>query len=324
MQAVTIEELCSNWRKSIQYGDEIRFHNQEKKHELSQNGIEPHLLSFNELATLGSEIGKNILFAKDSSYIGTDHYLFWTWCSAIILDGLPSPIPNKLYNDPTLKSLFETCISSMLTTTPGFYEGLALGKPSYTILSNSNQICSYIGFPLLESLSRFLAADYLTMDGEVIQPFTIPKTDKHPEKEYKKGRCNRLKDSLYLATTKITNDHLREKTASLIRSLDKFSDDNDNGYEYLYELRNSAMHAGVSQQALAGTLITIASLLALSLVEAQYDRLAQWSRINSKFKRHQQDLTNSWCSLYSKLYSIEICCEYSWYCLDWPVEGQGG
>ncbi len=307
MQILTIEELCSNWRKSIQYGDEIRFHNQEKPHELNQNGIEPHLLSFEELATMGSEVGKNILFAKGSSYIGTDHSLFWVWCTAIIVDRLPCPPPNKFYNDSTLKSLFETCISSMLATTPGFFEGLALGKPNYTLLNNSYQICSYLGFPLLESLSRLLASDYLTMDGETIEPFTIPKTDKYPEKEYRKGsRCNRLKDSLYLAATKITNDHLREKTVSLIVSLDKFADANDNGYEYLYELRNSAMHAGVSQHALAGTIITIASLLALSLVEAQYENLAQLSRLNSRFLKNQKDLTNSWISLYSQLYSIEI------------------
>ena len=313
MDQQKIETLCSDWRASIKSGDGFLLNNLITKHELNQNGIEPHLLDFTNLAITGSEIGKNLLFAKDSCYIGQDHYLFWTWTASLLLDSHPCKTPNPITNDRDIKFLLESCISTLLAHPTHILNNLST-IPQTVLLNNSSDMGFYLCFPLLESLSRLSSSEHLSRDGKVIKRFTIPKSRHKKENTYGIGsKCSRLQDALYLAVDGIPNPTLKIKTQQLIDSLENFSDNDNNGYEYLFDLRNSALHAGISKGSITATLVTISILLALSLIEPQYNTLAQWARINSIHQRANPRNIHSWHTYYAKIYSIEICCQYEWH-----------
>ncbi len=264
---------------------------------LCNNGIEPHILDFDELITLGSEIGKNLSFAKRGSFITSDHYLFWSWSAAILLDYLPDIEQNLIHKDSDLSSLLSTSLCASLDQ---------LKFSDYLPPNNhKGNIMAHLAFPLIEALSRRVLNEYLNQDGKVIQSFTIKMNPPNKNKTYdKNSRCNSMADALSFAATNLNNPLLKIKTQQLIDDLKIFANEQESGIDFLKTLRNEAVHAAKTASTTGGALLTIGLLLCLGLIEDRYDELRR--KISEKLLIAKRGFPMGWTAVYASICRLPV------------------
>ncbi|MBX8475416.1 hypothetical protein K5D38_11545 [Pseudomonas cichorii] len=264
---------------------------------LFNNGIEPHILGFDELITLGSEIGKNLFLANRGSFTTPDHYLFWSWTGAILLDFIPDFEPHLIYSDSDLSSLLSTSLCAAL-------DQVAFSVHLYQKDQKEN-IMAHMGFPLIEALSRKTLHEYMNQDGKVTQPFTIKKNPPKEDRLYKKkSNCSSMSDALSFAIVNQKNPLLQNKLQQLIDELKIFAKEQESGIDFLYTLRNEALHAGRTASTIGGALLTIGLLLCLGLIEDRYDELRR--KISEKVLIAQRGFPMGWTHLYASWSKLPV------------------
>ncbi|MBX8536260.1 hypothetical protein K5D33_16290 [Pseudomonas cichorii] len=289
-----IEELSQNLRdilRNKEGGLELRAGSSDRV-SLFKNGIKPHTLNFDELITLGSELGKNLSFAKRGCFTTFDHSLFWSWTAAILLDFIPGTEPDIVRQDSDLSSLLSTSMCSALR--------VINVSPSLNCPELNGNITAHLGFPLIETLSRKTLNEYLTPEGIVIKPFPSNKGT-----DYKEGRrCSSMADALSFAITIQKNPLLQIKLKQLIDDLEIFAKNEDSGIDFLNILRNEALHAARTASTIGGVLLTIGLLLCLGLVEDRYDELHR--KISSKILFGKNGHLSGWAYQYNSLSSLSF------------------
>jgi hypothetical protein len=286
-----IRLLSEQWNKATRSGKNFVYNANADVFELHNNGIEPHLLNHQDLILFGVETTKKLLFGNLGSITTKDNYLFWSWMCTLLLDFHHAPPPHPIRDNIPLYQLLETCAA------------LALGENNHDIQQprmHAGLALSYLSFPLMESLSRTILSEYLSIDGVVLQEF------KAIQKTYKvNDRCSSLQHALHFAIEQIKNDELKIGLASIVENLEQFSEDNYTGYKYLFNLRNSALHAGKSPPTIGAYCFSISLLLALALIEKNYSEYWKWANVNVRHLKQHPHNRFSWQETYSKLYNIE-------------------
>lgn len=264
---------------------------------LYNNGIEPHLLTIDNLIYTGVRLTQNMLIPGGSVMATLDHKLFWLYSCSLLLDHVPFEPRQILYTDRDIFYLFRTCMSLIFTE----------HHRDQNLMENycdKNMIASYIFFPLIELMSRVILDEYMSRDGTITKDFSISGQHYAPRgvKSTKgaKPKCSNLKHALMFAVEIIDNQDLKLGLTKLIEHLSELTDDESTGYQFLYDARNAALHQGVSDITIGGYAATICILLGLHINRASL--LKDKKYVDERLAREQirQPDPNSWIQLYAR------------------------
>ena len=294
----SIRNICEEWRVKTTTEEGFTYNSETARYELHRHGIEPHLINFEELVCFGVEVSKNLLVGRLSSFETKDHKLFWLYASSLISDYHPGNQSHLMRDDPELFQLFNTCTSLLFME----HQPSASMGNSTPQSFNPSLLASYMFFPLLETLSRRIASEYISEDGVVIKEFCVDGISYLPTG---KRKCSSLKHILHLAVSRVEPDSLRAGISELIQNLEKFSSDDKDGYAFLYELRNSALHAGVAVATIGGYAASIAMLLGLNIYKDRFENSRKFINESIVYLRAQNFSPPCWFAIYAKNFSAQ-------------------
>ncbi|MCU1722450.1 hypothetical protein [Pseudomonas sp. 5P_5.1_Bac1] len=264
-----IKNLSQKWAEQTQPGEHFRFDAFTEALELHNNGIEPHLLTTDQLITYGVESGKKLLFGNMGAYISQDNQLFWRYCSSLLLDFHHAKPPHPIRENSDLFRLFQACMANMLTERGN---PLPLTAQSFLADRAEPMLCaSYLFYPLIESLSRVILKDYMQPNGDITRAFQVgPVAYAPPDQGKGKTKCSNLKHSLAFAVEQIENPKLKAGVTELLDSLKRFTT-NNGGIDLLFSMRNDALHSGASLAPIAGFSATLSCLLGIEIAKNNID-----------------------------------------------------
>lgn len=139
-------------------------------------------------------------------------------------------------------------------------------------IQGSQTALGYLAFPLLEGIVKKHCSEYVSLSGEVREPFEVPGRDSGRVKTYAVGRiCSSLRDLLWLLHAQVASEELRSDLDEQRAHLAAFSDQDQGGFQVLYQWRNDSLHGGASLTTIGGTVLNTALLIALSQIRDNYE-----------------------------------------------------
>jgi len=281
-----IRELCDNWCAAVQQPDgSIAIGGQSEQYRLLRNGLQFHELGFEQLIAAIDGLTKVLLLPGLNTFVDQDHFGLWSWCSEVILYRETNFFDHEEHE---LRKLFETCIRSSLANckkpTPNREEWEKQAELERQIphharyfLQESSLVLAYLTFPLLESVSKKICNEYVSMDGSVIAKFDVPNKvggtrSYDPNGRWNQQQCSSLRDLLFLIYNNIAGNDLkialnefRNKIATLNNTEDPF--------DVIYKWRNQSLHGTTSFQTIGGTLLNLVLLIVIHQLSDRYDSL---------------------------------------------------
>ncbi|NOX76208.1 MAG: hypothetical protein GXP17_06235 [Gammaproteobacteria bacterium] len=171
----------------------------------------------------------------------------WSWCSEVILFRETNFFNNEEYE---IKKLFETCVRASLahcrkpTADREEWQKQVeleqqLSHHARYFLQESSLTLAYLGFPLLEAISKKVCRAYVDMDGRVTTPFNVPKKtggvrEYDPNGRWNQKQCSSLRDLLFLIHNELANEQLK-KALSEFRDHISTLDNSDDPFDIVYK-----------------------------------------------------------------------------------------
>lgn len=292
-----IEKLLKSWPTQFTASPNVIGITFDDTLSLHENGIEPHLLSIQDLIYTGVKLTQNILIPGGSVMTNLDHKLFWLYSCSLLLDHIPFEPRQVLYADRDVFYLFRTCMSQL------FIES-RLDQNLMERYCDNRMIASYIFFPLIELMSRAILSEYMSRDGLIKKRFSISGQTYAPREDRStrgaKPKCSNLKHALMFAVEIIEDNDLKSGLTELIEHLNELTGDDSSGYQFLYDARNAALHQGVSITAIGGFAATICILLGFQINRSCLQKDKGYVDERLARERIQQLDPNSWIQLYAR------------------------
>ncbi len=278
---VKIRQLCDSWVAAAQEaGDNtIVIGNASEQYRLHRNGIVPHVLTYDEIQTVGTSLSRVLLLKGLNAIIDHDHELFWAWIGEILLSPTSDFFPRE---EREIKELFATCIRAALarsvvpaTSEEEFDRQRALQRShpgefnAKMLVGNANTVLPYLAFPLLEAMLKKACHRYVNYSGTVLEDFSVP------GQEYRKGKrkqktCSSLRNLLFLLYQTVSDDELRSRIEEMRQHLSGLDNTLD-PFNLVYKWRNDSLHGSTSRYAtIGGSILNLAALIALHLIQPQY------------------------------------------------------
>jgi hypothetical protein len=295
-----IRALCQAWVDAFRgVGREQQVQGDPEEFRLRRNGIEFPSLEHAELRAVCLGLSETLLWPGNNTYIHEDHLWFWSWCAELLCH------PRTTYfaqNEDELKHLSRLCFRAALgqarrsSISPEM--NATLGHPvehnAAEFLSHLHIALTYLSFPLLEAILKKACRKYVTMNGEVITEFTVPRRDGSPH-DYKVGKspCSSTRDLLLLLLERSPYAGLRRDLQEHRTHLQTLGRPGEDGFDLLYRWRNSSLHGSDLLATVGGTVLNTALLVVIgelcdsyaSMRDAAAERVPWEVDVASKFGR---------------------------------------
>lgn len=300
--AERILELCDSWCSAVQLPEGgIGIGGQSEQYRLLRNGIQFHELDFTSLKAAIIGLSRALLLPGLNTIIDQDHFGLWSWCAELILSQDAGVFDNEEYE---LRKLFETCVRASLASCvkPAASQeewqqqvnrNELIPHNAKYFVQESNLALAYLAFPLLEGTCKKLCSDYISMDGNVLQPFEVPNRNEgvkqyDPNGRWNQKQCSSLRDLLFLTSSLYEASEI-EQLKGHIKQLGDGSD----AFDVIYKWRNQSLHGTTSFQTIGGTLLSLVIFLLLIKVEQNFEQVRQ-TALNGCRRNSQSQNRTPW------------------------------
>ena len=280
-----IERLCDAWCvASATPEGGLAIGGASEQHRLLANNIVFHELDYDGLCAAILGTAKVLLRPGLNTIIDQDHIGLWAWCGELLL----SPRAELFsHEEHEIKTLFETSIRSSLANCrkppANKEEWEAQNKiadlqshQSKEFLSKSSVVLAYLGFPLLEAITKRACSSYVGFDGNVISQFQVLKRNGDqrtydPNGSYFQQQCSSLRDLLFLLFNEVSNQKLENSLAKFREHISDL-DGSVDPFDLIYSWRNQSLHGSTNFQTIGGTLLSLSLLVAISEIEDDFEQ----------------------------------------------------
>ena len=255
-----------------------------EQYRLLANKIIFHELDYQALCAAILGTAKVLLRPGLNTIIDQDHFWLWAWCGELLLSPRAKIFSHEQHE---IKTLFETSIRSSLAgcrKPPANREEweeqnrISELQPHHSkyFLNNSHVVLSYLGFPLLEAVTKRACSVYVDFDGSVISQFQVLRRNGTPKSydpsgSYSQQQCSSLRDLLFLLFNQAADQ-------DLVHSLDIFRthlsnlDNTLDPFDLIYKWRNQSLHGSINCQTIGGTLLSLSLLIAISEKKQNFEQ----------------------------------------------------
>lgn len=284
-----IQALCESWLAATALPEGgFGIGGASERFRLLNNGIVFHELDHEGLRAACLGLSTVLLMPGLNTVIDWDHQWFWAWCGELLCGSGSDYFSHEDYE---LRNLMGLCIRATLAGTyrpdeQGWEQQrdqtMSMEPNSREWIQRSQIALGYLAFPLLEGIVKRHCSEYVSMSGEVQQPFEVPGSGSGQSRKYLVGRiCSSLRDLLWLLHAEVASQELRSDLDEQRAHLAAFSDLDQGGFQVLYQWRNDSLHGGASLTTIGGTVLNTAFLIALSQIQDNYEtvRMAAVDRV---------------------------------------------
>lgn len=272
-----IRALCRSWIKAATANGGIAIGMQSESFRLHQNGVRFHELEYDELRAACVGLTEILLLPGLNTIIDLDHGLMWSWCAEVLL-GAGAPSAHQADPEvPRLASLTLHCAlaGTVAQTQEAFEQSRQardlLDSNANELISHAHEALSYLAFPFLEAVSRRACVAYVDLRGTVLQPF-----QRRSGAMYRQGsRCSNVGDLLSLLVGTTASAELRSDLIDVLTHVASLvpaqpGQAAPDGYEVVFDWRNSSLHGEISLTTIGGTILSLALLIALDGLRPDY------------------------------------------------------
>ena len=179
LSAAEIEKLCDDWcAASKNQSSGMTLGKDTEKYRLLANGVVFHELDFASLCAALTGTARVLLRPRLCMVVDDDHLALWAWCAELLL------CPQSQFfslDQIEIKSLFETSVHAALANCrrmppkPASREEwieqhrISERQPHHAkyFVENAYLTLAYLGFPLLEAMTKRACSAYVAFDGRV-------------------------------------------------------------------------------------------------------------------------------------------------------------
>lgn len=223
LTAEEITKLCDAWCDASTTSEGgIAIGGASEQHRLLANNIVFHELDYGALCSALLGTSKVLLRPGLNTIIDRDHFGLWSWCGELLLSPRAEVFSHEQHE---IKSLFETSIRAALAgcrkpsanreewEEQNRISGLQPHHSKY-FLQNSSLVLAYLGFPLLESITKRACSAYVGFDGSVNAQFQVLKKNGlsrvyDPAGSNFQKQCSSLRDLLFLLFNTVADPDLK-------------------------------------------------------------------------------------------------------------------
>lgn len=269
--AASVRSLCAAWRASATDGGGIQIGYQSEQHRLHRNEVRMHELDYDGVRAALVGLTEILLLPGLNTVVDLDHQLLWSWCGELLLGSR-----SGITLDREIRGLAEIAVRAALAgARPHTLEAFESGRQASELLdANSNELLQrshallpYLAFPLLEAMARRACSSHIDLRGTVLEPF--PRVD---GRMYRVGRrCSNVADVLRLLVSTRAGESLHDDLIEVLDHVAQFGDASADGYDVLFDWRNSSLHGEVSHATIGGTVLSVALLVALDSLRGDYE-----------------------------------------------------
>jgi hypothetical protein len=257
---------------------------------LSRNGIIFHDLTHEELQAACVGLARVLLRPGLNTVVDHDHLLLWSWLAQLLV----SPSRAAAGDDREVRELLGVCVRAALAPTrPPTTDRYAwqLQRQIDDLIPfhlrwfgmHSHVVLAYLSFPALEGALKLACKNFVDLSGKAVAAFSVPgrrggTRDYGPS--FGRPQCSSLRDLLLLHQASVAIDPLRARLQEIRDHLAGLQAGTD-GFDVLYDWRNSSLHGAASYPTIGGTVLTLALLIALDGVKADFEtsRAATWQGV---------------------------------------------
>ncbi len=275
-----IRKLCSDWIAAATASGGIAIGQQSESFRLHQNGVRFHELDYDELRAACVGLTEVLLLPGLNTIIDLDHKLLWSWCGEVLM-GRGAPYNHHVDREMAqLAALTLRCaLSGTIARTREAFDQSAdarrlLDGNSKEFLGKAHEALPYVAFPFLESVARRACGVFVDLRGSVLQPF-----QRRSGSMYSTGqRCSNVGDLLALLVTQVAPAALQSDLTDVLSHIASLVPGQQgqpslDGYEVVFDWRNSSLHGETSLTTIGGTILSLALLVALDGVRNDYSQL---------------------------------------------------
>lgn len=284
LTALEIEKLCDDWLAATAKGEDFVMNDETEKFRLLANGIVFHELNHETLCVALLSLSKVLLRPGLNTIVDWDHFAAWSWCGQLLVAGRTSIFPRE---EQEIQSLYEASIHAALVgcrKPPATREESAemcrtdglQPHHSRQLLRQSNLVLAYLTFPLLEAVLKRACSAYVALDGQVVAEFSVPYPSGAP-KPYGpagkpgQGRCNSLRDLLFLYSNLIANPNQKILLYRFRDHLTSLNSDQD-PFDLIYSWRNQSLHGTTNFKTIGGSMLSLSLLISLFEIEQDFEQ----------------------------------------------------
>lgn len=305
-----IRRLCGEWcAAASQPGGGMVIGQVTEQLRLNRNGIVFHELTHEELQAACVGLARVLLRSGLNTVVDQDHLLLWSWLAQLLVSR-----SGGAGADREVRELLSVCVRAALAPTrPPTTDRYALqvqrqiddlipfhlrwfGMQSHVVLA-------YLSFPALEGVLKLACGSFVDLSGKAVVPFSVPARSGGGTNDYgpSSGRpqCSSLRDLLLLHHASVAVDPLRARVQEIRDHLASLQPATD-GFDLLYDWRNSSLHGAASYPTIGGTVLTLALLIALEGVKADFEtsRAAAWQGVEWELRTGADSRSRSPWSFY--------------------------
>ena len=286
VSADEIRTLCDNWCNAARKPEGgFAISGETEKYRLLANGVHFHELDFDELMASITGLSKVLLLPGLNTVVVQDHFALWSWSAEILLSRHTNFFTHEEHE---VRSLFETCVRASLANCrkppSGKEEWERQNKiqeqlPHHAryFLLNSALVLAYLGFPLLESITKRICSNFVQMDGTVIAPFQVLNKignvkEYDPNGRFNQKQCANLRDLLFLLYDQIADPDLKRLLSEFRQHISSL-DSTEDPFDIIYKWRNQSLHGTTNFQTIGGTLLNLTSLICIYQLRDNYSDL---------------------------------------------------
>ena len=246
---------------------------------------EPNL-SFDELRASLVELQPTLLGPEGFTAVFGNELWLWSWTTEMLI-GVPWPeSPPRLLNPLETESGPGTLLRlAAWTALADCRPKPAMDKEAWQeamrkkyveaepnarqMVSNNTSVLAYLSFPLLEGLTKLRCSDYVDLDGQCVQAFSICGTQYDPIQ--RPNRVNNLEHLLWLLQDEVADTDERSALEA-IRSAIAHAEAMD-AYTCIFRWRNSQAHGVRALRRIAYTVYNLALLIGLHGIQGPYEAI---------------------------------------------------
>ena len=276
-RAQSILDLCQKYVDVTTRANGLTYGSDSAQNSLLANGIFPHELDHSELLSAVSGISTTILYPGLNTLLTDDIQVIWMWCAEILLGGAAMPFQEEDRREHQI--LYQTIMRALSArTNPNnidIFEFVRV-KPhiinisAEQVIQNSSLAASYLVFPCLEALLKFLCHEYVDMGGKIKTNFSVQRKGKSTTYKVDGRECSSIEVLLKLHYNQIASPTLKSHLDRLKDRLCTITG-NDDAFAVIGTWRNQSLHGQESFWTTGGTILNYCLLLSLSEIEPTYD-----------------------------------------------------
>jgi hypothetical protein len=283
VDAATIEGLCDAWLDAATSGEGISIGDESEQHRLRNNGIRFHDLDFEGLRSACVGLTKVLLLPGLNTIVDFDHFLLWSWCGELLLG------PNGKLTDDAASDLSQLATAAvraaLVEARPPTDEAFERARQAHEHLTPSGKeylfrshvALAYLSLPLLEAIARRACHEYVDLTGEVLSTFPRRSNGTYDEG----SRCSSVVDLLELLVSQVADEPL-SNDVQLIRGTIAGASGSEDGFDTIWEWRNSSLHGEASYPTIGGTVLTLSLRIAIEEVKDDYEAVRERALVRAR------------------------------------------